>query len=308
MKTPAVILAIGIATGAANIAVAQTASDLNNQVTTMNNTTANQGQTNVINKISSDFSSFLGTDSKAVVTGLRNGTPITLTSTTTTPSGVQGGVPVTTTTTTMITPPTGHMGFGNVYISLALAKQQLSNLGITQPTPEQLQAALTGGTITQTTGTGTTATTTTTNLQGILTMRSQNMGWGQIAQKLGVKLGPVIAGMKSGNQHLASTATTPTTTAKTSSVTTGSGKSGGSDSGIVSASGKSHANVNQGVSNGKGSEDGIVTASGKGNGNAYGRSDIVSASGNSAGSNNSGIVSARGGSANGSVNGKGHSK
>ena len=122
MKTPAVILAIGIATGAANIAVAQTASDLNNQVTTMNNTTANQGQTNVINKISSDFSSFLGTDSKAVVTGLRNGTPITLTSTTTTPSGVQGGVPVTTTTTTMITPPTGHMGFGNVYISLALAK------------------------------------------------------------------------------------------------------------------------------------------------------------------------------------------
>jgi len=176
MKTPAVILAIGIATGAANIAVAQTASDLNNQVATMNSATANQGQTNVINKISSDFSSFLGTDSKAVVTGLRNGTPITLTSTTTTPSSVQGGVPVTTTTTTMITPPTGHMGFGNVYISLALAKQQLSTLGITQPTPEQLQAALTGGTIIQTTGTGTTATTTTSNLQGILTMRSQNIG------------------------------------------------------------------------------------------------------------------------------------
>ena len=52
------------------------------------------------------------------------------------------------------------MGFGNVYISLALAKQQLSTLGITQPTPQQLQAALTGGTITQTTGTGATATTT----------------------------------------------------------------------------------------------------------------------------------------------------
>ena len=308
MKTPATILVVTLASGVPAVAVAQTASELNTQVTTMNNTTANQGQTNVINKISSDFSSFLGTDSKAVVTGLRNGTPITLTSTTTTPSSVQGGIPVTTTTTTMITPPTGHMGFGNVYISLALAKQQLSTLGITQPTPEQVQAALTGGTITQTTGTGTTATTTTTNLQGILTMRSQNMGWGQISQKLGFKLGPVIAGMKSGNQHLASTATTPTTTAKTSGVTTGSGKSGGSDSGIVSASGKSHANVNQGVSNGKGSEDGIVTASGRGNGNAYGRSDIVSASGNSAGSNNSGIVSARGASANGSVNGKGHSK
>lgn len=308
MKTSTVILAIGIATGAANIAAAQTASDLNNQVTTMNNATANQGQNGVINKISSDFSNFLGTDSKAVVMGLRNGTPITLQSTTTTPSSVPGGVPVTTTTPVMITPPTGHMGFGNVYISLALAKQQLGALGITQPTPEQLQAALTGGTITQTTGTGATAPTTSTPCQGILTMRSQNMGWGQIAQKLGVKLGPVMAGMKSGNQHLANTAATPTSTAKTSGVTTGSGQSGGSDSGIVSASGKSHANLNNGNSSGKSSGEGIVTASGKGNGNAYGRSDIVSASGNSAGSNNSGIVSARGGSGNGNMNGKGHSK
>jgi hypothetical protein len=309
MKTPALILAIGISTGAANIAAAQTASDLNNQVTTMNNATANQGQTNVSNKISSDFSSFLGTDSKAVVTGLRNGTPITLTSTTTTPSSVPGGVPLTTTTPVMITPPTGQMGFGNVYISLALAKQQLGALGITQPTPEQLQAALTGGNITQTTGAGLSATTTSTPLQGILTMRSQNMGWGQIAQKLGFKLGPVIAGMKSANHNLATTATpTSTTTAKTSSVTTSSGKSGSSDSGIVSASGKSQANLYHGNSNGKTSGEGIVTASGKGNGNAYGRSDIVSASGNSGASNNSGIVSARGGSGNGSMNGKGHSK
>lgn len=306
MKIPAVILAIGIANGAATIAAAQTASDLNNQVATMNNTTASQGQTNVINKISSDFSSFLGTDSKAVVTGLRNGTPITLTSTTTAPGSTPGALPVTTTTTTVITPPTGHMGFGNVYTSLALAKQQLSVMGITQPTPEQLNAVLTGGTITQTSSTG--VTTTSQPMQGILTMRSQNMGWGQIAQKLGVKLGPVIAGMKSGNQHLASTATTPTTTAKTSSATTSSGKSANSDSGIVSATGKSHANLNESSSNGKGSGDGIVTASGKGSGNAYGRSDIATASGNSSSSNNRGIVSARGGSSNGNMNGKGHNK
>jgi hypothetical protein len=33
------------------------------------------------------------------------------------------------------------MGYGNVYISPALAKQQLSTMGITQPTPQQLQAA-----------------------------------------------------------------------------------------------------------------------------------------------------------------------
>jgi hypothetical protein len=307
MKLLAAILTAGLAAGAPVWVMADTASDLNSQVTTMNGATENQGQTNVINKISGDFNSFLGSNSKAVVTGLRNGTPFTLTSTSTTPSTTPGGLPVTTTTNTVITPPTGHMGFGNVYISLALAKQQLSTLGITQPTPQQLQAALTGGTITQTTGTGMTAATTTTNLQGILTMRSQNMGWGQIAQKLGFKLGPVIAGMKSANQNLANAAPT---SSKAGATTTASGKSdGSSDSGMVSGSGKAHGNSAQDVSNGKGSSDGIVTASGRGNGNAYGlnRSAIVTGSGNTAGSNG-GIVSAGGGNGNGVANGKGHSK
>lgn len=304
MKIPAIILTAGLTAGAPVLTFAQTTSDLNSQVTTMDNTTANQGQTNVVNKISGDFSSFLGADSKTVVTGLRNGAPISLTSTTTTPSTTPGGLPVTTTTTTVITPPTGQMGFGNVYISLALAKQQLSTLGITQPTPQQLQAALTGGTITQTTGTGTTATSTTTNLLGILTMRSQNMGWGQIAQKLGFKLGPVISGMKSANQNLASTAAT----SKNAGVTTASGQSAGSsDSGIVSGSGKSHGNAAQ-AGNGKSSGNGIVTASGKGAGNAYGlnRSGIVSGSGSAA--SNNGIVGAGGSNGNGAGNGKGHNK
>jgi len=307
MKIPAAILTVGLMAGMPALASAQTASELNGQVTTMNNLTSNQGQTNVTNKISSDFSPFLGSNANAVVTGLRNGTPITLTSTTTTPSPTPGGLPVTTTTTTVITPPTGHMGFGNVYISLALAKQQLSKLGITQPTPQQLQAALTGGTITQTTGTGATATTTSTNLQGILTMRSQNMGWGQIAQKLGFKLGPVMASMKSANHSLA-------TTAAASSKGNGVGNANGqtsksSESGIVSASGKSHGNSSQSVSSGKGSGDGIVSASGKGNDNAYGldrNSGIVTGSGNPS-SSNGGVVSA-GASSNGMANGKGHSK
>ena len=306
MKTPAVILTVGLAIGVPGFSYAETASDLNSQVTTMNTTTANQGQTNVINKISGDFNSFLGADSKTVVTGLRSGTPITLTSTTTTPSTTPGGLPVTTTTNTVITPPNGQMGFGNVYISLALAKQQLSTLGITQPTPQQLQAALTGGTITQTTGTGATAATTTTDLQGVLTMRSQNMGWGQIAQKLGFKLGPVISGMKSANHSLASSAAA---SSKGSGVTNASGQSGASDSGIVSGSGKPHGNSGQGIANGKGSGDGIVSASGKGNGNAYGlnRSGIVTGSGSSAGANG-GIVGAGGSNGNGAANGKGHNK
>ena len=304
MKLPAMILTAGL-TSAPVFGFAQTPSDLNSQVIAMDTTTANQGQSNVINKISGDFGSFLGADSTTVVTGLRNGTPITLTRTTTTPSTTPGGLPVTTTTNTVITPPTGQMGFGNVYISLALAKQQLSTLGITQPTPEQLQAALTGGTITQTTGSGTTATTTTTNLQGILTMRSQHMGWGQIAQKLGYKLGPVIAGMKNANHSLASTAATP----KGGGVSNASRQSGGpSDSGIVSGSGKAYGNAGLAGAN-KSAGDGIVTASGKGAGNAYGlnRNGIVSGSGNSSGSNN-GIVGAGGSNGNGAANGKSHNK
>jgi len=289
-----------------NQAAAQTATEVNNQVTTMNNLTSNQGQTNVIGKISTDFKPFLGSDATAVVTGLRNGTAIKLTSMTTTPSSTPGALPVTTTNTTVITPPTGQMGFGNVYISLALAKQQLSTLGITQPTPQQLQAALTGGTITQTTGTGTTATTTTTQMQGILTMRSENMGWGQIAQKLGFKLGPVMAGMKSANQNFASAATS---SFKGRTAVSANGKAGGSSgNGIVSGGGRPNGNSAQGVSSGNRSPDGIVSASGKGNGNAYGlnRGSIVTGSGSAAGSSG-GVVSARG-SGNGAANGKGHSK
>lgn len=298
MKISAIALAVGLIAGVPGLSPAQTAADLNGQVTTMNELTTNPGQTNVVGKISNDFSSFLGADANTVVTGLRNGTPITLTSTTPNPTPGQPPIP----TTTVITPPTGQMGHGNVYISLALAKQQLSTLGITQPTPQQLQAALTGGTITQT---GANGATTTTNLQGVLAMRSQNMGWGQIAQRLGTKLGPVMSSMKSANKNFA---TASTASAKGAGSTPGV-QSGNSTSGIVSAGGKAHGNSAHGISTGKGSGEGIVSAAGKGNGNAYGHSNrgsIVSASGSSAGAS-SGIVSA-GGNGKGVNNGKGHSK
>jgi hypothetical protein len=306
MKSQAMVLTMGMVLGTAALGRADLTSDLNTQATTMNNLATSNGETKVTGKIADDFNTFLGSDSNAVVTGLRNGTPFTLTRTTTVPSTTPGGPPTTTTTTTVITPPTGHMGHGNVYISLALAKQQLSSLGITQPTPQQLQSALTGGTITQTTGSGATAVTTSTQLDGILTLRSQNMGWGQIAQKLGYKLGPVMSGMKSANHSM----TTAAATSKGNKVTTTGGSTGeSSSSAIVSGSGKSQGNSNHGISNGKGSGDGIVTASGKDHGNGHGmqQSGIVSGGGSAAASPN-GIVSARGASSNGLTNGKGHSK
>jgi hypothetical protein len=290
MKFLAMIFTVGLVFGTATLGQAEISADLNTQATTMNTLATSQGEGKVTGKISSDFNSFLGSDANAVVTGLRNGTPIKLTSTTTTPSTTPGGLPVTTTTTTTITPPTGQMGFGNVYISLALAKQQLSTLGITQPTAQQLQAALTGGSITQTIGTGTTATTTTTNLQGILTMRSQNMGWGKIAQQLNFKLGPVMSSMKSANHSLASAQQTSTT--KSNVVSAAGQTSGRSGDAIVSASGK-------------GAGNGIVSASGNGgNGQAYGRSSgIVTGSGHGS---SAGVSSAGGG--NGAGHGNGHGK
>ena len=145
---------------------------------------ASKGEASVIDKLSGEFKSFLGADAKSVVTGLRNGTRITLT-------------PMTT-----INPSTGKMALGNVFISLSLAKQQLNRSGIGRPSPEQLKATLLGGRVT--TGSGKTATT--TNLQGILTMRSQKMGWGQIAKGHGLKLGPVARGLTSAYQGIVVTA------------------------------------------------------------------------------------------------------
>ena len=123
-------------------------------------------------ELTEKFTAFAGStqNAQALVDGLRNGTPITLTN--------GGGA------STTIAPTTKPMGYGNINIALSLARQELSQQGITQPTSAQLQAALTGGTITTSTGS--------TAIKGILTLRSQGMGWGAIANSLGFKLGEVV--------------------------------------------------------------------------------------------------------------------
>jgi hypothetical protein len=150
---------------------------------------------------------------------------------------------------------------------------------------------LTGGTIT----TGTGATPTTTELQGVLTMRSQGMGWGQIAQQQGTKLGPVISGLKSANKQMTTTNASSTGSQSTSS-----------SSGIVSGSGKSHGNSGQNVAEQNRSSEGIVGGSNRstGNGNAYGKG-IVTGSGQSARGNSS--ITTAGGHGN-SGQAKGHGK
>jgi hypothetical protein len=223
---------------------------LGTQAAQMDSLATSQGGAKVSGKISSDFLQFSGSSSNAdgLVGGLRNGTAITLSST-----DAKGVI-----TSTTFTPPTGKMGYGNVYISLSLAKQQLAGLGITDPTAQQIQAALVGGTVIGPNGE-------TTALTGVLTLRAQGMGWGQIAQNLGYKLGPVISGMKSANAHVS----TPASTAASAKGTSAS-------SGVTTAAGSSHV---QGNAYGRGITTGAGGAGGQGQGNAYGRGITTGAGG-----------------------------
>ncbi|MPZ77372.1 MAG: hypothetical protein GEU77_12700 [Deltaproteobacteria bacterium] len=241
--------------------------------------------------ISNDFSYFLQkVDSKQVVNDLRNGQ---WTNTATDPT-------TNTSTTTTEALPTGKMGYGNVKISLALAQESLRQQGIMQPTSEQLHTALVGDSTTQT--------------NGILQMRADGMGWGQIAQKYDVKLGQLM----SGKQPVATTTTSTTTTSTTGKgITTAAGKSSADVS--VTATGKGHGKAFSGT---KSQGTGIVSASGRTAGTSsssisHAGRGIVSGSGRSMG-HTSGIVTGAGnghqygasgsGHGNAGGHGKGHSK
>lgn len=128
-------------------------------------------------RLSVEFRKFAGSDSNAqgLVTGMRDGTGITLT------HCIIGS-----TSSASFTSPTGRMGYSNVSIALSLTRQQLVEQGISQPTPQQLQAALIGGTITSPLSGNS------VKLPGILQLKARGMGWGKIASLLGIKLGSVI--------------------------------------------------------------------------------------------------------------------
>ena len=118
------------------------------------------------------FTRFAGSKSnaEALVNGLRNDQEVKLTS-------AQGSA--------SFTPKTDKMGLGNVNIALSLAKATLAEQGIRRPTPDQIKAALNGGTVTNSAGKQVT-------LTGILTQRASGLGWGKVAQANGFKLGEVL--------------------------------------------------------------------------------------------------------------------
>ena len=146
---------------------------------------AKQGDATASASLSADFSGFAGStaNANALVAGLRNGSKTTLT------SPVNGP-----TQTTVFTPATSKQGYGNVAISLALARAELKNAGITSPTSDQMVAALNGGNVT--------VNGKTTTLSGVLALRASGMGWGQVAGSLKVNLGSIERSLRDERGHL----------------------------------------------------------------------------------------------------------
>jgi hypothetical protein len=189
---------IAVAIMAAFSGSAVFAADSTTTTSTTSTTSTSSGAAS--GKLASTYSTFAGSDanSKALVDGLRNGTSITLkssstggtTSATGGTTGTTGGTTGTTSGSVTFTPKTSKLGFGNVNIALALAKAELTKMGITNPTPAQIEAALNGGTITTSKGS--------TKVDGILAQRADGKGWGQIAKSMGFKLGEVVSASKTG--------------------------------------------------------------------------------------------------------------
>jgi hypothetical protein len=146
-------------------------------------------------RIISSFSDFAGSEANArsLVAGLRQGSEITLT------VPASGGQPG---TATRFTPPPPPLDYGDVRISLALARVQLAQLGIDRPTPTQIKAVLAGGGVaTRVSGQATTP----YLLPGVLQLRAGGIGWAKIADTMGVTLGPAM----NGNAHPAAVTTPP---------------------------------------------------------------------------------------------------
>ena len=157
------------------------------------------------------YTTLAGSEAAAadLVSRLRTGGGFTVTEQVTTTVTNPDGTTTTTTApvTTAIANPNGAMGWGEVNITLSLAQALIDSGAATD-----LQSALTGTTTTVTNPDGTTTTTTS---GGVLTMRADGMGWGQIAKELGFKLGALVsAGNKNAKATDAAAANAERTKAK----------------------------------------------------------------------------------------------
>jgi hypothetical protein len=210
---------------------------------------ASGGNAVYLKRTETRFGGFTGSsaNSDSLAAGLRDSKPVTLTG--------SGEV-------VMFRPPTRPMGNGNVTRAMDLAQRDLAAAGISNPTPTQIQAAMMGGTINTPNGP--------TTFQGVLTLRSQGMGWGQIAHTVGVhpglgKSATVVTPHASG----AATTGLGTASAKSGVVTAAGGNPSSSAGGggrALGHSGSASVTTAAGASAGAGGG----AAAGRGQGNAFG--------------------------------------
>ncbi len=156
-------------------------------------------------------------------------------------------------------PLTPKLGYGNINVALSLVQADLAKIGITAPTPEQLAAALNGGEVTTEDGQ-------TITFAGILAQRQSGMGWGAIANAMGVKLGAVVSTSKT-NKSLNEFKANNAQKAKSATVSTTSterGKSGGQ------SDGRGNSGNNGGGNSGKGGGGGNGGGGGGGSGGSGG--------------------------------------
>jgi hypothetical protein len=90
-----------------------------------------------------------------------------------------------------------HLGYGEAYIALALAAQELRNAGVNScATPDQWQAALLGGPLNTSVSSSSTnsyaSASGSTQFPGIVTLHTQGQGWGQIARSSNLQLSQIV--------------------------------------------------------------------------------------------------------------------
>lgn len=208
-------------------------------------------------------------NAESLITGLRDGKQVLLLAT---PDSTNPDAASVT-----FLPATGRLGYGNINVALSLVQADLAKAGITAPTPEQLAAALNGGTIVTETGL-------TVSFAGVLAQRQSGMGWGAIANAMGVKLGAVVSASKTNKslgefkasaaqrQKAARSETMTATSAQnqTGKAAQANGNSAGKSDGGNSGRGNSGNGNSSGGGKGGGNSSGGGSSGGGGGGNSGG--------------------------------------
>ncbi len=171
--------ASGTASGAISTASGETATAASSKTIVAGAVSGHESAAELVaaNRLATEFETLAGSRENALslVKGLRSSTPVSLA------MSAQSGA----SSRLVFSPPTQPMGYGEVSRALSLTRDKFAAQGITHPTPEQLRMVLVGeanvsgaGKSAQMAGTAGTA--------GVLQLRSQGMGWGQIGQSLNV--------------------------------------------------------------------------------------------------------------------------